>query len=102
MDASESGRAERIVLAPNLDLNAGAKLREDLLAKRGAALEVDASQVQRVGALCLQVLIAARHEWEHAKLSLIFTSPSAQFDEGIRLMGAGAVLGAADAVGGLA
>lgn len=46
-----------------LDLGAAKPLWRDLCAARGRALRVDASQVERLGGLCLQVLLAAHASW---------------------------------------
>jgi chemotaxis protein CheX len=80
--------AEPLALAPNLDLAAARPLRDALIARRGAALEIDASDVRRLGAPCLQVLVAARQDWDDAGVTLRFTARSPEFDEALRLMGA--------------
>jgi anti-anti-sigma regulatory factor len=51
----------KLVLPAILDLTAAQRLREDLLAslQMGEGLELDASQVQRVSSLCLQILASA-------------------------------------------
>ena len=50
---------ESLALAPILDLKAAGPLRGALLERRGHPLELDAADVQRLGGLCLQVLLAA-------------------------------------------
>lgn len=52
-----------IVLAANLDIQQAEPLKADLLALRGTPVAVDASGVERLGGLCLQVLLAARKTW---------------------------------------
>ena len=63
-------------LASVLDLPAAAPLRAQLLGRRGADLDLDAGDVERLGGLCLQVLFAARRTWvdDGAKLRLINVS----------------------------
>ena len=46
-----------------LDLKAAAPLAELLLSRRGHDVEVDGSDVERLGGQCLQVLLAARASW---------------------------------------
>lgn len=52
-----------ITLAADLDLNVAMPLRAELLALRGGPVSLDASQVDRLGALCLQVLLSAGRTW---------------------------------------
>lgn len=77
-----------LALEANLDLAAARPLREALIARRGAALEIDASEVRRLGAPCLQVLVAATQDWDDAGIPVRITARSAEFDEALRLMGA--------------
>ena len=89
-----------LVLAPNLDLIAAPNLKDDLLARRGGPLAIDAGEVQRLGGLCLQVLVAAHQDWTRAGHTFSFSSRSREFDEAIRLMGAAPHLGlATDTIG---
>ena len=46
-----------------LDIRAAGPLRDDLLARRGSDIVLDGGEVERVGGLCLQVLISARKTW---------------------------------------
>ncbi len=63
----EDNNAPRTVrLAPVLDLNASAPLLREVLEKRGDALRIDGSQVQRLGVHCLQILLAAQRAWAAA------------------------------------
>ena len=81
-----------IRLDPNLDIRAAAPLREALLARADASVTLDATQVARLGALCLQVLLAARRDWEARGLSFSILGPSKAFTETLRLFGAQDVL----------
>lgn len=65
-------------------------LRTALLGHRGAALTLDAGEVERLGGPCFQVLAAARKTWAADGQDLTFTQPSPAFAAGL------AVLGAAD------
>jgi len=57
---TEPASASRLQLIENLDLKAAASLRSDLLSLRHTPLDIDASDVQRLGGLCLQVLMSAQ------------------------------------------
>ena len=92
--------AATLTLPQNLDLVAAGVLRQDLLARRGAPLSIDAGNVQRFGGLCLQILVAAKREWQAAGHGFQFAACSPDFEESARLMGADTVFGltaAADA-----
>lgn len=70
-----------------LDLRAAAPLAQTFLARRGAELSVDASSVRRVGAQCLQVLVAAAATWKADGVCLRLEKPTEEFLEGSRLLG---------------
>ncbi len=80
-------------LASVLDLGAAMPLHALLLAHRGADLDLDAANVERVGGLCLQVLLAARRTWDAdgAKLRIINVSDPCR--DGLRLTQACAAFG---------
>lgn len=58
-----SAATVKLSLAGVLDLKEATPLTERLLANRGRDIEIDGSAVQRLGAQCLQVLLAARRTW---------------------------------------
>ncbi len=70
-----------------LDLNAAAPLRSDLLKMRGGPVEIDASDVQRVGGLCLQVLMAAKKSWAADDKPFAIVAASDHFMESLKLFG---------------
>jgi chemotaxis protein CheX len=74
-------------LAPNLDLQAAEPLRAELMVLRGRPLSIDASQVSRLGGLCLQVLISAQKTWAEDGLPLSVDEPSAAFTEQLASFG---------------
>ena len=78
---------KRVQLAEVLDLTAAAPLAEALRSHRGTELSIDASQVQRVGAQCLQVLLAATATWKADGVRLCMVKPTEEFLEGGRLLG---------------
>lgn len=71
----------RLSLVPNLDLQAAEPLRAELMALRGRPLTIDAADVNRLGGLCLQVLMSARRIWSEDGHSLTVDQPSSAFTE---------------------
>jgi len=78
---------KQLQLPAVLDLTAAAPLAKSLLSRRGAELSVDASRVNRVGAQCLQVLVAAAETWKTDGVGLRLVKPTPEFLEGSRLLG---------------
>ena len=70
-----------------LDLAAAAPLTERLLAARGTDLTIDASEVLRIGGLCLQTLVAAAKTWSADRASFEIAQPSAEFLEALQRFG---------------
>ncbi len=68
----------KLQLEPVLDLGAAERLHAQLMGLRGQSLDIDASQVERLGGLCLQVLISARNTWaaDGRRASVTIASPS--------------------------
>ncbi|MDO8902388.1 MAG: STAS domain-containing protein [Phenylobacterium sp.] len=76
-----------VSLCPVLDLQAAEPLRAELMALRGRPLQVDASQVSRIGGLCLQVLLSARMTWAEDGLPLRVEQASDGFLEQLAAFG---------------
>jgi chemotaxis protein CheX len=55
--------SDPVVLPAVLDIRAAAPLQAEILGLRGQPLTLDASAVERLGGLCLQVLLSARATW---------------------------------------
>ena len=70
-----------------LDLQAAEPLRAELMALRGRPLNMDASQVARMGGLCLQVILAARNTWAADGVSIHVDQPSEAFIEQLGAFG---------------
>ena len=68
-----------LTLAPVLDLTAAEPLKAELLAYRGADLTIDGASVDRLGGLCLQVLLSARRTWQTDGVNLRLGSVSQSF-----------------------
>jgi len=68
-----------VTLPAVLDLQQVGPLRDQLLALRGQSVIVDGSAVERLGGLCLQVLISAQQTWARDGLSLVIDEVSESF-----------------------
>jgi len=79
MSAAPSMTAETVCLPALLDLSSAASLARDLVARRGAPLRLDASGVERVGGLGLQVLLSARLTWRSDGVDFALIDPSEAF-----------------------
>jgi chemotaxis protein CheX len=84
---SDATAVAPLVLADSLDLTAAAPLAAALLAARGGPATLDASGVQRLGAQCLQVLLAARALWQSDGQPWRLTDASPEFSDAAALMG---------------
>lgn len=82
-----------VVLDAALDYRAAAPLRDAFLERRGGPVLVDAANVETIGGLCLQVLLAARQAWVSDHVGFTIAARSAAFDRGILGFGASAALG---------
>lgn len=81
--------ARGLQLPEVLDLTFAGPLAESLLAMRGAPVAVDAAQVQRVGAQCVQVIMSAVSTWKADGLALSVVDPSPEFRDALSLLGIG-------------
>ena len=87
-----ANRRASVVLAPVLDLKAAAPLADELIALRGSDLVIDGSGVQRVGAQCLQVLLAARRTWAADRAAFTIVAASEHLEATATLLGTSAAL----------
>ncbi|ANP45680.1 STAS domain-containing protein [Candidatus Viadribacter manganicus] len=76
----------RVELGPVLDLRAAAPLYAELASFKGQELVIDASCVERMGGLCVQILLAAQQSWKRDGLAWSVVDPSAAFSESATLM----------------
>ena len=77
----------RIILESALDQRATASLKEELLVMRGANLVIDASQVERIGAQCVQVLLSAVKTWALDGHTIAIFDESPAFSEAATHLG---------------
>ena len=92
MSAQSESEPAPLMLPKVLDLAAATPLKAALLARRGAPLELDGSEVQRMGGLCLQVLLAAQAAWAADGQPLRLASPSEALRETLANLGAAETL----------
>lgn len=70
-----------------LDIRAASPLAAEILGARGRQLTIDASNVQKVGAQCVQVLLSARATWLADGASLTISHPSEALIEALQTLG---------------
>ncbi len=85
--AKPDSTAEGLRLPKVLDLAAAAALKTELAKLRGKPALLDASDVQRVGALCAQVLLSAQRTWALDSQEFRYVHASEAFCEGLERMG---------------
>lgn len=85
--AAMLANAKTYTLSEILDLKAALPLAENLLAQRGSDLMIDASQVERLGAQSLQILLSAIATWHADGGSIEFVNPSESFVQHLSLFG---------------
>ncbi|HTO32777.1 MAG TPA: STAS domain-containing protein [Pararhizobium sp.] len=85
--ATKKAAQKSLSLAPVLDLNEANALHGKLMGLRGNAIVIDASSVERIGALCVQVLMAGAKSWEEDKQSFTFAKVSDAFTKTTQLIG---------------
>lgn len=79
--------AECITLPTELDIKAAGPLASQLLALRGRDVMLNASQIERVGAQCLQILLSAAATWTADASELTISEPSPAFTDAIEIAG---------------
>lgn len=76
-----------ITLPDELDIRAATPLAAKLAAARGTDLTLDLSQVERVGAQCLQLLLSAAATWDADGAELALKEPSPAFTDAVAIAG---------------
>ncbi len=80
-------RTKTLLLPAELDAAAAASLFEVLSSLIGTDIVIDGSRVERIGGLCLQVLLAAVSTWKVDGAVLEFTNLSLDLLAGLELLG---------------
>ncbi|TVQ54047.1 MAG: STAS domain-containing protein [Rhodobacteraceae bacterium] len=86
-DGAQDGGPCRLALPAALTAVAAIDLADRLRTLRGAPIALDAAEVARVGAQCLQVLLSAAATWRTDGVSMTLAAPSPAFLEALRLTG---------------
>ncbi|MEQ8481894.1 MAG: STAS domain-containing protein [Hoeflea sp.] len=80
--------ATKVLKLPEvLDLNAANRLHEQVLTHKGENLELDASDVNRVGAQCVQILLSAAQSWQAEKQGFKVVKASDAYIKTLQLLG---------------
>ncbi|MGV1751115.1 STAS domain-containing protein [Agrobacterium sp. CG674] len=85
--AGRKAAQSTLKLSPVLDLNQASVLHGKLMEMRGAPLAVDASEVERVGVQCAQVLMGGVKAWETDGKAFTFSKASDAFEKTLKLIG---------------
>ncbi len=85
--AGKKAEKGNLKLVAVLDLNEASVLHGQLMNARGHDVTIDASEVQRVGVQCVQVLMAAAKAWEEDKKTFVFEKVSDAFRKTMQLIG---------------
>lgn len=78
---------QQYILPERLDSSAAPTLVQALLDRCGAPLELVASQVEVIGALAFEVIIAAQKHWQAQNMAFTVTQPSPRFDKACTSLG---------------
>lgn len=74
-------------LPDNMDLNAVSAMHAELVGLKGHDVEIDAADVRKSGAQCVQVLLAAKKTWDADGKSLMIGTMSNAFENTLKLLG---------------
>jgi chemotaxis protein CheX len=85
--ASKKAAQGRLKLSSVLDLNEASALHGRLMELRGSDIKIDASEVERLGVPCAQVLVAGAHAWHSDKKSFAVEKASDAFEKTMQLIG---------------
>lgn len=85
--ATKKAASGSLKLSPVLDLNEASALHGALMSMRGRNVAIDASEVERIGVQCVQVLIAGARAWQADKKSYVVEKTSDAFAKTMQLIG---------------
>ena len=86
-DDMSNAACESLSLDPALGYAGAGALKDQLLQLSGKNLTLDASNVEHLGASCLQVLLSAMKTWREGGLDFEITNTSEQFEECLGRLG---------------
>ena len=78
---------KRLILKERLDSAAADPLRGEIAALDGADIALDASHVEFLGGLCLELLMCARQVWDSAGNTFGIEAPSETFTDNLSRFG---------------
>lgn len=81
-----------LALPVKMDADAAGQLKASLLERRSQSLSIDASDVEQMGTLCLQVLLSAQKNWRREGRGFVVKNPSPAFRDSVALLGAETLL----------
>jgi chemotaxis protein CheX len=85
--ATKKAASGSLKLSPVLDLNEASALHGTLMSMRGRNVAIDASEVERIGVQCVQVLLAGARAWQADKKSYVVDKTSDAFAKTMQLIG---------------
>lgn len=80
-------KMEIVNLPKILDLVESSSLLEDFMKVKSSSVSINAENVTRVGAQCMQILISAQKNWKENDLDFILNNPSEEFLETMLMIG---------------
>lgn len=86
-NTASNTHSRTIILPQVLDLRAATPLASEFLACRGDQVVVDASNVEKIGAQCIQVILSAAQTWEREGMLFSLTGPSGALVDALILAG---------------
>ena len=92
MNAVVDTQAFRLPLPAVLDMRQASEIAQAMRSVRGRPLIVEAQHVERLGGLCLQVLLAADLTWSRDGVPMSLESPSRAFRDAAHLFNATSLL----------
>lgn len=78
---------QRLILKERLDSAAADPLREEIAALNGTDVALDASRVEFLGGLCLELLMCACQVWDNAGRAFDVETPSEAFTDNLSRFG---------------
>ena len=85
--ATKKAASGSLKLSPVLALTEASALHGTLMSMRGRHVTIAASEVERVGVQCVQVLIAGARAWKADKKSYVVDKSSDAFAKTMQLIG---------------
>lgn len=85
--SAKAKKPASLLLAETLDITEVTPLSSELLRLRGSDMRIDASQVRKLGAQCMQALLCASTTWTQDGTRLELIDPSPDFIQSVQAYG---------------